>query len=502
MNSYNFSNSVSEPTHHQGASSTLIDIVFANNKDIDRTTVFPCPFSNHSFAVCQANFSSAALTKSSVVGRILNEKNLIEIRKILASENHRFDSIDLFDVNDKFFAFTKAIMSVVDEVAPLKKFRLKKSNAIPWIDSELLELIAAKDHLHKAAVNSGTSRDSTEWKAFITARNIYKSSMRKKMTIFFHNKTSSYFKSSKKFWSFYKSVVKTKKGSSDKPINNLKSDDGSLVSENKLIVDQFNKFFGNFKLPSQINDSDSKNYVSEIFRKLKDENILKCPEKQFSFHLTNDNEVLKYIKLLSPSSSPGNCDISVKILKACCFEIAPALVKIFNSCILSTAIANDWKSAIISPLYKGKGNIDECDNYRGISILQPIIKVFERVLAAQVVSYFEKNGLFCSAQHGFRSNHSCETALQCILDDWKTFLFKREIVFSLFIDFKKAFDLINRELLFLKLFHYGFDNNSLNLFKDYFTDRNQRTRIGSDISEPLSMKSVFLKVQCWDLCSF
>ena len=48
--------------------------------------------------------------------------------------------------------------------------------------------------------------------------------------------------------------------------------------------------------------------------------------------------------------------------------------------------------------------------------------------------------------------------------------------------------MINRELLFLKLFHYGFDNNSLNLFKDYFTDRNQRTRIGSDISEPLSLE--------------
>ena len=62
------------------------------------------------------------------------------------------------------------------------------------------------------------------------------------------------------------------------------------------------------------------------------------------------------------------------------------------------SIANDSKSAIISPLYKGKGNIDECDNYRGISILQPIIKVFERILAAQVVIYFEKNNLFCSAQ--------------------------------------------------------------------------------------------------------
>ena len=143
---------------------------------------------------------------------------------------------------------------------------------------------------------------------------------------------------------------------------------------------------------------------------------------------------------------------------------------------------NVYHLATLSPLYKGKGNIDECDNYRAISILQPMIKVFERILAAKVVSYFVRNNLFCSAQHGFRSNHSCETALQCIIDDWKALL---SIVFLLFIDFKKAFDLINREILFLKLFHYVFDNNSLNLFKDYFENRNQKTRIGSDISIPL-----------------
>ena len=132
---------------------------------------------------------------------------------------------------------------------------------------------------------------------------------------------------------------------------------------------------------------------------------------------------------------------------------------------------------------KGKGNIDECDNYHGSSILQPIIYVFERILAAQVVIYFENNNSFCSAQHGFRANHSCEMALQCILDDSKTLLAKKKIVFSLFVDINKAFDLINRELLFLKLFHYRFDNNSNKLFKDYFTNRNQRTRIGPDTSD-------------------
>ena len=96
--------------------------------------------------MCQAYLSSSPLLKRSITGRILNEKNLTVIRKILASENHRFDSIDLFDeVNENFFAFTQSIMSVVNEVASLKKFRLKKSNALPWVDSELLSLISTKD---------------------------------------------------------------------------------------------------------------------------------------------------------------------------------------------------------------------------------------------------------------------------------------------------------------------------------------------------------------------
>ena len=313
--------------------------------------------------------------------------------------------------------------------------------------------------------------------------------MRKKMASFFRDKTCSYFKSSKKFWSFYKSVVITKKGSSDKPVNNLKLDDGSVISDKVAIVEQFNKFFGNIKLPVQVNDKDSKAFISECFKRLKEENLLKVPKNLFSFRQTNDNEVLKYIKLLSPSSSQGNCDISVKVLKACEIEIAPALVKLFNACFTQAALSKDWKTAIISPLYKGKGSIDECDNYRGISVLQPIAKIFERIIAAQVIDYFEEiqNNLFCTEQHGFRSNHSCETALQSILDDWKIFLSKKEVIIALFVDFKKAFDLISRELLFLKLFHYGLDNSPLNLFRDYFVERKQITKIGSDLSDATSL---------------
>ena len=148
----------------------------------------------------------------------------------------------------------------------------------------------------------------------------------------------------------------------------------------------------------------------------------------------------------------------------------------------------------VSPLHK-KGGIDCIDNYRGISVLPPISKIFEKILAKQITEYFNSNNLFVDSQHGFRSGFSCETAIQAILDDWKRLIDEKNVVLSLFIDFKKAFDLINQNLLFIKLFHYGFQNESLNLLKNYFSDRSQQTRIGLKLSTSEAAPSEFLKVQ-------
>jgi hypothetical protein len=147
-------------------------------------------------------------------------------------------------------------------------------------------------------------------------------------------------------------------------------------------------------------------------------------------------------------------------------------------------LPNEFKSAIVNPLFKGKGDCTSLDDYRGICCLPPIAKVFERILNLQIVSYFENNNLFCSNQHGFRANHSCETALISIIDHWKNAINNKMINLALFIDFKKAFDLVNHELLLLKLFHYGFDNDSLALVRNYFENRSQVTKLESYISQP------------------
>jgi hypothetical protein len=113
------------------------------------------------------------------------------------------------------------------------------------------------------------------------------------------------------------------------------------------------------------------------------------------------------------------------------------------------------------------------NNYRGISVLPPIAKIFEKILATQISIYLSLNNILFAGQHGFRNGHSCETALHELISDLNKNIDSRLINLLLIIDFRKAFDLVDARKLLRKLFHYGFDNTALNLIANYFTDRYQ-----------------------------
>ena len=115
-------------------------------------------------------------------------------------------------------------------------------------------------------------------------------------------------------------------------------------------------------------------------------------------------------------------------------------------------------------------------------------KIFEKLLARQISYYFESNNLMNEGQHGFRKGHSCETALHELISDINKARDKKLISLLLFIDFRKAFDTVDSNLLLTKLFHYGFDTNALKIVADYFTNRNQITKINSICSASNSIK--------------
>ena len=88
-------------------------------------------------------------------------------------------------------------------------------------------------------------------------------------------------------------------------------------------------------------------------------------------------------------------------------------------------------------------NIESEKNLRGISVLSPIAKTFEKMLAYQIQIFLYKNCLLFTGQHGLRSGHSCENALYELISNLNQIRDKRSIALLLFIDFKKAFDLVD-----------------------------------------------------------
>ena len=125
--------------------------------------------------------------------------------------------------------------------------------------------------------------------------------------------------------------------------------------------------------------------------------------------------------------------------------IASSLTHIFNLVISTGIIPNDWKCARVTPIHKADSRVDPA-NYRPISVLSVIAKLFEKAIFNQVYSYLNENNLLSRYQSGFRPMHSTLTALIDISDTWYLNIDNGLTNAILFIDLKKAFDTIDHEI--------------------------------------------------------
>lgn len=143
--------------------------------------------------------------------------------------------------------------------------------------------------------------------------------------------------------------------------------------------------------------------------------------------------------------------------------------------------------AMVRPLHKG-GSVDDCNNYRPISLLSSISKVAERLAHAKVSDYVEENSIWCLLQAGFRSDHSTQSLFLHLTDAWYRSLDSGYLIGVVFLDISKAFDLVNHSALLSKLKHqFGFDGSSCEWFRSYLSDRCQVVHLNGDCSPSLSI---------------
>ena len=146
------------------------------------------------------------------------------------------------------------------------------------------------------------------------------------------------------------------------------------------------------------------------------------------------------------------------------------------------------KVAKVIPLYK-KGDNHLFDNYRPISLLSTVSKIFEKNVFTQVYNYFCAHKLFYESQYGFRKCHSTELAAIELVDRLSNYLDAGKVPVSVFLDLSKAFDTLNHTILIEKLRYYGLNDYSLNWFHSYLHDRLQFTEYNSVCSDVVTLST-------------
>ena len=185
---------------------------------------------------------------------------------------------------------------------------------------------------------------------------------------------------------------------------------------------------------------------------------------------------------LSDRKATGLDNISSKLLKIAVPVIATSITDLFN-CSISTGIFHDeWKLVCVAPVFQ-KGIRSDVNNYRPISIIPIIAKVFEKAIYVQFYKYLSDNSMLSNCQSGFRKLHNTITTLLKSTDEWRLNIDKGQINGVVFNDLKKAFDTVDHSILIGKLRRYGLNEKSLSFFISYLENRSQRCFVNGHLSQ-------------------
>ena len=363
---------------------------------------------------------------------------------------------------------------LLNKHAPMKtltkhEIKLKKK---PWLTPGLLVAIRKKRTLFKKFKEAKMcNRDSGGiYQTYKSRRDLINTLKRKSKRNYFHKYFKDNCHNSKNIWKGINYL--TNRRGIDK--RDIFLEENGLITDQSILANKFNQYFIGIagKLSSKIANKNSKF-----------QDYLKNPNKSTLFlNETTPDEILKVINNLDANKSSDIYDIAPKFVKLSAQAVSQLLTIIFNRSINEGCFPEAMKKAKIIPLHKG-GIVLSVSNYRPISLLPIFSKIFERLVYNRLIDFVEKNKIITQNQFGFQKNKSTEMAVTSIISQITNAFEKKESSYCVFLDFAKAFDTVNHQILIEKLNYYGVKNKALDWFKSYLTNRTQLTLVGDKLSD-------------------
>lgn len=467
---------ITDYTRCTNTSNTLIDYVVTNGNV--KSVVHDVPkISDHSLiSVCISNAVNNT-NNLSVEYRNFSSTNIIKINE----ELHNIDwSIPSNDPNEILHYLINNTSQIINNVCPIKN-KLCRSNHLPWYDTEVSMVAQQRDQAYKKFKRCENEDDKDfYWNQYKLFRNRVGTLLENKKTIYYENKIDAHKNNSKQMWKTLKKLIKDDNKSFQNKLILFRDENNCSVEikGEKELAENFNKYF-----VSSIKDiSESIPNVNELAAV--DDNFL--PPTFTEFKLLDINDLSAIIKKIDNKMNNHEL-LSGGMIKNTFDILGPVLLKFVNASLQSGIVPEKLKISTIIPIEKIKNSNDSC-NFRPINTLPPIEKILELAVYEQLLNYFNSNNLFISNQSGFRKQYSCETALQLTISEWIQDIDDNKYIVAVFLDFKRAFETIDRHLLLKKLKYYGINGTVLRWFDSYLTNRLQITKIENSFSLPLENK--------------
>ena len=347
--------------------------------------------------------------------------------------------------------------------------KLRRAGQKPiWMDKNILRLVRKKKRLWRWYSSDG-GRDYASFTAYRDIQKEVKKAVKQAKKKLERKLAKEAKKNPKQFYSYIK-----KKTANRVTVGPLKAD-GSVVTDHQVMSNMLN------------------NYFCSVFT---DENIEEIPaaEQQYVgddplLDVTiTEEKVRKKLAALKPSSAPGPDKVWAKVLHSLSDVLAEPLSIVFSRLLQDGAVPDIWKTANVCPVFK-KGSKGDPGNYRPISLTCILCKIMEGLVRDAMVEFLVSNNLICSAQHGFLPGRSTLTNLLEYLETLTRLIDEGHQVDVLYLDFRKAFDVVPHQRLSAKMESIGIGGKVRNWVMEWLSGRTQQVVLNGKRSEVGEVKS-------------
>ena len=489
--------SISIPTKlNNSGNHTLIDNIFINTFNPDTISgnitfnvsdghlpsfvIIPKPNQNH--LPKKHNFYKRSLKNFNPSNNNFDSIKTAALQDIRNLDLTNVMEIEKSDVNLSFSNFLEAINPVLDKYMPLVKVsnKIHKRRYKPWITQGIRKSIQNRDKLLRKITKM---KDPERIKLLTTEHKIKRNMIVNLTRTSKQNFYNEYFTANngnlRKVWQGIKDIINIKSRSFESPTTII--DNGNIIKDPREIPNCFVKHYTSVadNILNERNYNGDGNYQKYLPPQPSPESIFMRP--------CDSAEISIIINKFNIHKGTGPNSIPPLFLHHMLSALAEPLSLIANLCLVTGTHPDKLKLAKITPIYKKGSKLLTC-NYRPISLLSNINKIFEKLIHSRVLAFLNNHNTFYKHQYGFRPKHSTNHTLINITETIRDALDQGKYACGVFVDFQKAFDTVNHSILLGKLNHYGIRGQALNWFKSYLYNRKQFVSVLGFESEKLVMK--------------